>query len=57
MDKQITCIDCKNPFVFSERDQAFFAEQNFTEPKRCKPCREAKKARQANGQTRERKAR
>lgn len=42
-DKKLTCIDCQTEFLFSERDQAFFAQKQFTDPKRCKPCRDIKK--------------
>lgn len=43
-DKTITCVDCGAEFVFTVRDQEFYAEKGFTnEPKRCKACREAKK--------------
>jgi len=42
-DKQLTCVDCSQPFVFTERDQQFFAQKGFTDPKRCKPCRDVKK--------------
>lgn len=49
-DKTITCRDCKQPFVFTGGEQRFFAERQFTEPNRCKPCRAAKKAaRQVQG--------
>jgi len=42
-DKKIECVDCKAEFIFTERDQQFFTSKGFTDPKRCKPCREAKK--------------
>jgi len=44
-DKTLTCQDCGTQFVFTERDQAFFAERGFSEPKRCRTC--AKTRRQA----------
>ena len=44
-DKELTCIDCKNLFVFSVRDQEFFEEKGFKQPKRCADCRITKKAR------------
>lgn len=48
MDKIITCRDCGVDFVFSEGEQAFFAEKGFTnEPVRCSDCRRAKKAQRA----------
>lgn len=42
-DKQLKCVQCKQEFTFTEGEQKFFAERNFTEPKRCKACRQAKK--------------
>lgn len=48
-DKTIKCVDCGTEFIFTARDQAFYAEKGFTnEPKRCKPCREAKKQEKRN---------
>lgn len=45
-DKTIKCVDCGNEFIFTARDQAFYAEKGFNnEPKRCKACRDQKKAR------------
>ena len=43
-DKELTCADCGGKFLFSEDDQEFFAGKGFQEPKRCKSCRQAKKA-------------
>lgn len=44
-DRTIECADCSTPFVFSVRDQEYYAEKGFTHPpKRCRPCRQAKKA-------------
>ena len=44
-DKQITCVDCGAEFVFSAGEQERFAQLGFTnEPKRCAPCRAAKKS-------------
>jgi len=49
-DKTIKCVDCGTEFQFTARDQAFYAEQGFTnEPKRCRECRNKRKAeKQAN---------
>lgn len=45
-DRELTCVDCGSPFVFTGGEQRFYAEKGFTnEPKRCKPCRAAKKQR------------
>jgi CxxC-x17-CxxC domain-containing protein len=44
-DKQITCVDCGAEFTFTSGEQERFAQLGFTnEPKRCSPCRAAKKA-------------
>ena len=45
-DKTLTCEKCGQEFVFTAGEQEFYNEKGFTEPKKCKPCRdEAKKAR------------
>jgi hypothetical protein len=45
MDKMIKCQDCGEEFRFSERDQEFYAEKGFQDPKRCHFCRKARKDR------------
>ena len=46
-DKTIVCVDCGAEFTFTADEQQRFAERGFTnEPKRCKTCRDAKKAQQ-----------
>ena len=43
-DRNITCVDCGQEFVFTASEQAFYAEKGFTDaPKRCKACRQARK--------------
>lgn len=43
-DKNLSCVECKAPFVFSARDQEFHASKGFAnEPKRCPTCRQARK--------------
>ena len=45
-DRPIQCIDCKNEFTFTAGEQEFYERKGFKEvPKRCKPCREARKVR------------
>ena len=47
-DKTMKCKDCGEDFVFTARDQEFYAEKGFqNEPQRCKPCRDANKARRS----------
>ena len=44
-DKQLACVDCGTEFTFSSGEQEKYAQLGFTnEPKRCGPCRAAKKA-------------
>ena len=39
-DKTLVCKDCGAEFVFTEGEQAFYAEKGFTnEPQRCPECR------------------
>lgn len=53
-DKTIKCVDCGTEFVFTARDQAFYQEQGFqNEPKRCKACRDKKKAMKNNDHAKE----
>ncbi|GAC1396516.1 MAG: zinc-ribbon domain containing protein [Vulcanimicrobiaceae bacterium] len=43
-DKTLTCKDCRADFVFSVRDQEFYAEKGFeNEPQRCRTCRTQRK--------------
>ena len=48
-DKTLTCSDCGMEFEFSEREQAFYAEKGFTEPRRCPSCRASRKAARSGG--------
>ncbi len=50
LDQTITCKDCNKDFVFTEREQEFFASKiddktglPWNPPIRCKPCRDARK--------------
>lgn len=47
MDKTIVCKDCGIEFVFTEREQEFYASKGFSDPVRCKACRDARKAQRA----------
>ena len=43
-DKNLTCKECGNEFVFTAGEQEFYAERGFVnEPQRCKSCRDARK--------------
>ena len=44
-EKSLTCSDCGANFTFSAEEQELFQSRGYTnEPKRCSPCREARKA-------------
>ena len=43
-DQHLTCADCGHDFVWTAKDQEFFAGKGYQQPKRCKDCRQAKKA-------------
>jgi CxxC-x17-CxxC domain-containing protein len=47
-DKTLTCSDCGMEFSFTEREQAFYAEKGFSEPRRCPSCRASRKAARAS---------
>ncbi len=38
-DRTLQCTDCNNEYIFTAGEQEFFAERDFSEPKRCKECR------------------
>lgn len=42
-DVTIVCGDCRTPFVFEHGEQRFFASRGFTAPRRCRPCRTARR--------------
>lgn len=48
-DKTLVCKDCGAEFLFTEGEQAFYAEKGFdNEPQRCKECRIARKNQRRN---------
>jgi len=49
-DKNLTCADCSQEFVFTASEQDFYAQRGFTDPRRCPSCRASRKAaRNTNG--------
>ena len=49
-DKNLTCRDCGQSFVFTTGEQEFFAEKGFTnEPSRCPACRSARRNQDRGG--------
>lgn len=48
-DKTLVCQDCGKEFTFTAGEQAFYKEKGLeNEPKRCKECRDKRKATRAN---------
>lgn len=37
--KTLICVDCRNQFVFPDKQEKLFREQNWPNPKRCHRCR------------------
>src|SRR6185503_15802666 len=49
-DRNIECIDCHASFVFTAGEQEFYERKGSKEiPKRCKDCRDKRKARRDSG--------
>jgi len=49
-DKTLTCAVCAQPFTFTAKEQEFNAQKGMrNEPKRCRACREARRAADDNG--------
>ncbi len=47
-DRSITCVDCNESFIWTAGEQVFFHDKGLkNEPKRCKPCKQAKNDRLA----------
>jgi len=45
-DKVLICQDCGKEFVWTLRQQQFYQQKGFQEPKRCPVCREKRRANQ-----------
>jgi CxxC-x17-CxxC domain-containing protein len=53
VDKSINCVECNQPFVWSASEQETYQQRGFlNEPKRCAPCRAARKDRVGGGMPR-----
>ena len=55
-DVEIPCVQCKEIFIFTEKEQENFYQRNMMTPQRCGKCRSKKTAANANrgGQIRDR---
>ena len=44
-DRNLTCVECNQSFVFTADDQQYHSDKGYTnEPKRCPSCRQARRA-------------
>jgi CxxC-x17-CxxC domain-containing protein len=48
-DRTLTCRDCGQEFVFTAGEQEFYQQRGFSEPQRCRTCRDAKKSQRGTG--------
>lgn len=49
-DKNLTCRDCSQEFVFTAGEQDFYTEKGFeNDPTRCPACRQARKQQNGGG--------
>jgi CxxC-x17-CxxC domain-containing protein len=48
-DKTLTCADCSQAFTFTASEQQFYADRQFSEPRRCPSCRASRKASRGSG--------
>jgi hypothetical protein len=44
----MTCKDCGQSFTFTAGEQEFFQSRGFSEPIRCKTCRDARKSQKSD---------
>ena len=51
-DVEIPCVQCKEIFLFTEKEQETFYRQNLMQPQRCQKCRSKKTPGGGNAQTR-----
>jgi hypothetical protein len=42
-DQTLECADCRRSFTWTAGEQQFYAERQFSAPKRCAGCREARR--------------
>ena len=46
---EISCTSCGDVFGFTDEEQSFYTERGFSQPRKCKPCRDAAKAQRQSG--------
>jgi len=48
-DQTIACAGCGQPFLWTAEQQEFYQEKQLSAPKRCKPCRDARRNERERG--------
>ncbi len=48
-DRTLTCADCGQEFVFTASEQQFYTDRGFSDPRRCRNCRAARKTQMGSG--------
>ena len=51
-DVEIPCVQCRETFLFTEKEQENYYQRNMPSPQRCQRCRSKKNAQAENGATR-----
>jgi CxxC-x17-CxxC domain-containing protein len=49
-DQTLTCRECRQEYIFTAGEQAFYEERGYTAPQRCASCRAARKAQNGDSQ-------
>lgn len=44
MPQELTCKECRRPFLFEDAEQERYARDGFDPPRRCRACRAARRA-------------
>ena len=53
-DLEIPCVQCKEIFLFTEKEQEIFYQRNMMQPQRCAKCRSKKAAAPSGDDTKKR---
>jgi len=51
-DLEMSCVQCKDVFVYTEKEQGIFYQRNMMSPQRCGKCRSKKAAKGENAPVR-----
>ncbi len=51
-DLELPCVQCKEIFLFTEKEQTLFYQRNSPQPQRCQKCRSKKAAMREGAPTR-----